>query len=373
MGLIQKLNKNIVNAIGWRSKQKYLIIESDDWGTIRMPSKEVLKSLLKNNIEADKFNFDKYDSLETYEDLRLLFEVLESVKDSRGISAVVTAYHVMANPNFEAIEANGRKKYFYETILETYSRNSNTLHSFELIKEGIKKGIYIPQFHGREHIQVQRWMEAINSKSHKEQLAFTNRAIIWVGSNNDSSGYSKDYFKGFDYESEAEAKEVELIHQDGLRLFKEIFEMDSITFTAQGSVWGNHLLSMLKKEGVELIGGHQLHPNGNGTYRIENKFWGSRNAFNQIHWRRNCLFEPVEDQNFDWVSKCLLDIEVAFRWGKPAVISTHRVNFIGSIFKENRTQSLEKLQMLLQKVVKRWPDVQFISSARLAELMRNKQ
>jgi len=41
----------------------------------------------------------------------------------------------------------------------------------ELIKEGMRKGIYIPQYHGREHIHVKRYMEAINSDSEKEQLA----------------------------------------------------------------------------------------------------------------------------------------------------------------------------------------------------------
>ena len=51
------------------------------------------------------------------------------------------------------------------------------------------------------------------------------------------------------------------------------------------------------------------------------------------------------------------------------MISAHRENFIGSIFEENRTQSLEKLEELLKTVQKRWPDVKFISSAKLAELM----
>jgi hypothetical protein len=89
----------------------------------------------------------------------------------------------------------------------------------------------------------------------------------------------------------------------------------------------------------------------------------------QIHWRRNVLFEPGRNQSFDWTGKCLAEIEVAFRWGKPAVISSHRENFIGSIFEENRTQSLQKLESLLKKVLLKWPEVQFISSAQLAEIM----
>ena len=368
----EKITKNYINARGWKSNQKYLIIESDDWGAIRMPSKETYELFYRNNIEVNKLSFDKQDAVESSEDLISLFDVLQSVKDSNGNSAVLTAYHVMANPNFDAIEANGRKEYVYETILETYARNSQTVNSFQLIKQGMDCAIYIPQFHGREHINVKRWMEAINSDSLKEKIAFENKAIIWTGSTNDKNPYRKDYFKGFDYESESEANEVIKIHREGLKLFKEIFGMDSITFTAQGTVWCEHILKMLNEEGVRLIGGPQNSPNNNGGYnKTVNKFWGTKNALGQIHWRRNCLFEPARNQNFPWVKKCMAEIEIAFRWGKPAVISAHRENFIGSIFEENRTQSLQKLETLLKTVLKNWPDVQFISSAQLADIMLN--
>jgi hypothetical protein len=371
--LKEKLAKNYINARGWSTNKKYLLIESDDWGTIRMPSKEVYEILLKNNIEVDKFSFDKQDALESSDDLSYLFHVLKSVTDAKGSPAVLTAYHVMANPNFEAIEDNERKSYVYETIIDTYKRNPHTENTFEWIKKGMKKGLYVPQFHGREHIHVKRWMEAINSNSTKEQIAFENKAIIWTGSPKDPNPYKKDYFKGFDYETEQEAKEAEAIHQDGLRLFKDIFGMESITFTAQGSVWGNHLLPMLYDEGVRLIGGQQLHPDGQGAYKTINKFWGSKNELGQMHWRRNCLFEPARNQSFDWVGKCMAEIEIAFRWGKPAVISSHRENFMGSVFEYNRDQSLKKLQALLKAVVKKWPEIQFISSAQLAEIMLKHQ
>lgn len=369
LSIKEKLSKNYINARGWKSNQKYLVIESDDWGTIRIPSKQVYHELIKNNIPLDRFSFDKHDSLESTDDLEALFKTLTSVEDSKGNPAVVTAYHVMASPNFEAIEKNGRTKYEYETILDTYKRNPHTQESFLSIKKGMKMGVYIPQFHGREHIHVKRWMEAINSQSSKEQIAYGNQAIISTGSDNDPKPYKKDYFKGFVYESDQEAKEVEAIHQDGLRLFKKFFGMESITFTAQGSVWGDHLLPMLKKEGVRLMGGQQLHPDGQGGFKTINKYWGSKNKLGQAHWRRNCLFEPARNQNFDWIEKCLAEIEIAFRWGKPAVISSHRENFIGSIFEENRTLSLEKLELLLKKVLQKWPDVKFISSVQLAEIM----
>lgn len=212
-------------------------------------------------------------------------------------------------------------------------------------------------------------MEAINSASEKEQIAFKNKAIISSKSIICTKPYTKGYFKGFDFSSSAEYGELEAIHQDGLKIFKEIFGMSSVSFMAQGSVWGNHILHMLKEEGVQLVSGQQSVPVGSAKLKQINKKWGSENKLNQLHWRRNCMFEPGRNQNFDWVGKCLEEIEIAFKWGKPAVISAHRENFIGSIFEENRVETLQKMELLLAKILKRWPDVQFISTDKLAKIM----
>lgn len=369
LSIKEKISKNYINAIGWSTKQKYLLIESDDWGAVRMPSRKVYDKLIKNNIPVDKFSFDKNDSVESEDDLNELFSSLEKFRDKIGNPAVLTAYHVLANPYFEKINASNRKEYHYETILETYASSGHTKNVPELIKEGMRKGVYIPQFHGREHIHVKRWMEAINSTSQKEQIAFENEAIISTKSKSCTSPYLKNYFASLDYDSIDEFSELEKIHSEGLELFEQIFGFKSLTFMAQGSVYGDHILKNLNNKGVKLVNGQQLHPNLKGGFDNINKYWGANNKYGQKYWRRNCMFEPGRNQDFDWVGKCMEEIEIAFRWGKPAVISSHRENFIGSIFKENRKQSLKKLERLLEKVILKWPDVQFINSAQLAEIM----
>lgn len=369
LSLNEKIAKNFINALGWKSKQKYILIESDDWGAIRMPSKEVYESLIENQIPVNQLHIDKYDSLESEEDLVALFNTLQKFTDKIGNHPVVTAYFVVANPNFEKIEATKRQEYHYETILETYKRSEHTMKVPQLIKKGLYENIFMPQFHGREHIHVKRYMEAINSDSEKEQISFKNRAIISSKSKTCTNHYKKDYFKGFDYSSVVEHAEIEAIHGDGLRLFKEIFGFPSISFVAQGTVFGNHLLPMLAEENVRLIIGQQQLPKLDGTYATINKNWGNSTEFKQLYWRRNCMFEPARKQAFNWVGKCLEEMEIAFRWGKPAVISAHRENFIGSIFEENRIESLKKLEILLAEILMRWPDVQFISTAQLATIM----
>lgn len=365
----QTLAKNYINARGWRTKRKLLLIESDDWGAIRMPSRKTYDYLLSKNIAVDQSYFDKNDSLESAEDMECLYEVLDSFRDIHGNPAVVTAFSVVANPDFEKIEAAKRQEYHYELITETYKRNPHTEKSFSLFQEGIEKRMLIPQFHGREHLNTIRYMEAINSKSEKEKLAFESKAFISGKLENDPYHYPLGYMAAFNWSNKEEAELLKAIVKDGLTLFNQIFGFQSISFVASQTIWSKDIHPVLAQNGVKLLVGQQLSPLGNNKNKLINNHWGSKNKEDQIHWRRNCTFEPSRNQDYDWVNRALQEIEIAFRWGKPAVINSHRVNYIGSIFPENRDQSLKKLKTLLKEVQKRWPDVEFIDTERLAHIM----
>jgi hypothetical protein len=47
----------------------------------------------------------------------------------------------------------------------------------------------------------------------------------------------------------------------------------------------------------------------------------------------------------------------------------HRVNFIGSINQNNRERNLKLFKELLDKIDKLWPNVEFLSSKDLAEII----
>ena len=54
---------------------------------------------------------------------------------------------------------------------------------------------------------------------------------------------------------------------------------------------------------------------------------------------------------------------------RPAIISSHRLNFIGAIETINRDNHLIELKILLNNIVKQWPDVEFISSDQLGHII----
>ena len=88
---------------------------------------------------------------------------------------------------------------------------------------------------------------------------------------------------------------------------------------------------------------------------------------------RNIVFEPTHDISVDWVNYSLKQIETAFRWNRPAIISSHRVNFCGHIDPNNRKKGINALKELLHKMVNKWPEVEFMAANELGDLISKTQ
>jgi hypothetical protein len=94
---------------------------------------------------------------------------------------------------------------------------------------------------------------------------------------------------------------------------------------------------------------------------------GRRRGQGHVSIVRNVVFEPTNDPTFDSVGLALSQVAAAFRWRKPAIVSSHRVNFCGHIEEDNRRFGLDALRRLLQGIVRRWPDVKFISADEMVQ------
>lgn len=363
------IRKNLVNIPGWRTNEKLVVFESDDWGSIRMPSLDAYQSLLREGVPVDKHKFTLLDALESKEDLEMLFETLLSFKDSKGNHPVITANTLTANPDFAKIRESNFKDYYYQTIDLTYREYGEIDLLDYWQKEGIAKKLLHPQFHGREHLHPGRWLRVLRSGSEHDILGFNKRALL--GEMNDNKrGRTTKYMAAFEYHDEKEKKDVELITEEGLSLFKKIFGFQSKSFAASQSIWGDHLNKTLYENGVLFHQlGQQFVPHNGGIHK-KDRFWGAESVEGMLYWRRNCTFEPYKNQNSDrHIEDCLKEMEIAFRWGKPAVINSHRINYVGRLNENHRHQSLKKLNSLLSAITKKWPDVEFMTSEKLGEVI----
>lgn len=369
MNLKQAITRNLLNIPGWHSNRHIVVIESDDWGSIRMPSKNVYKQFLDKGIRVDKDPYCKYDSLATAQDLEALFNVLTSVKDKNGRNAVLTADTIVANPVFEKIKESGFKEYFYEPFTETLKRSPLHDNAFELWKQGMSAGIFRPQLHGREHLNVKKWLRTLRSGDEITKLSF-DLGTFGLTSSVDSR-INNNYMGAFNSGLDDDINQYDQILTEAQELFTKIFGYKSESFIATTYTWNPKIEYSLKKNSIKYLQGmvHQRIPLDDDTTFIykKNNFIGRKSPAGLTYLMRNCYFEP--SQSTASAEDCLERIKIAFRWKKPATISMHRLNVIGSIDKNNRSNNLDSLKWLLKTIVKLYPDVEFMSSDELGKLI----
>ncbi|HKK87815.1 MAG TPA: hypothetical protein VJ917_03130, partial [Saprospiraceae bacterium] len=62
------------NWKGWRTKRKIVVLESDDWGSVRMPSKEIENKVIEAGFPIVNRPHERFDALESAQDFEALFE-----------------------------------------------------------------------------------------------------------------------------------------------------------------------------------------------------------------------------------------------------------------------------------------------------------
>jgi hypothetical protein len=354
---------NLKNIPGKRIKRKLVVIECDDWGGIRMPSRDVYDLMLRSDIPIPD-RWSQIDTLADKQDLEYLFDVLLSVRDKNGHPAVMTPVTNVANPDFARILESGYTQYFYEPFTDTLVKYGRHPDTFITWKKGIELGIFVPESHGREHITVQLWMQKLREGDTRLQFAF-NHGFVSVHSSSLPSSY-QCYRPEFYFNNADQIDFLKNSITDGVRLFKDIFGYIPHAFVPSNGIFHPSLERTLAETGVRYlhIGHISYVPDANGTLKPTYYKVGKKTSDGLTYYTRNCAFEPI-DPEYKGINLTMQQIEAAFRWGKPAILSSHRVNFVGVIDKENREKGLRELKILLDTVVKKWPDVEFVSLGEL--------
>jgi hypothetical protein len=363
------INNYLKNIPGKNTNRKLVVFESDDWGSIRMPSVQscqVLQDAGLDMLGGDSKRYNLYDTLASSDDLNALFNVLTQYKDQHGHHPVFTAVSVVANPDFDKIKACNYQQYFYEPFTKTLQRYYGSDTPYVLWRKGMDEGLFEPQFHGREHLNVQVWLRALQAGDKNTLLAFQHG--LWGF--NAVNQFNISYQAAFELELPEDIHYQETVIREGLQLFEEIHGYKATYFVPPNGPINNKLEKTAAEFGVQYVAASkiQMESLGNGQTAKKFHYIGQRNEHSQIYITRNCFFEPSQEGR-NWVDSCLNEIKIAFFCKKPAVISTHRVNYIGSLDQKNRDVSLKQLETLLSEITRKWPEAEFITSSTLGSIL----
>lgn len=369
--MINAVSKYLRNLPGYRTQEKLVIIESDDWGSLRAPGIDALNYMQNIDLplgDADSIRFNKYDTLAGHEDLENLFETLQSVKGKDGKPAVITAVSLVANPDFDKIRENNYSEYFYEPFTQTLDKY-NLHNSFKLWEAGMNAGLFTPEFHGREHLNVASWMRALKNNDKIATEGFKHNFWGFRKSTNNIS-----YQAAFDLENINDISLQLGIIKEGLSIFKKLHGKAAYFFVPPNGLINSQIEKESINNGINYISTAKIHHEalGNGYSRKRFRYLGKKICKNKCFLTRNVIFEPTSPRKNDWVNSSMLDINEAFKFKKPATVSSHRVNYIGRLDKKNSSHGLIELKRLLKSIVKHWPDVRFINSSELGNIIMNK-
>lgn len=368
----QALLNNIKNVRGWRTPRKLVAFAVDDYGSVRLDSKKALKNLRGASLNVSS-HFDQLDTVETRQDLDGLFETLESFRDLKGNAPVFTAYALSANPDFQRIRTDGQA-YHYESVRDTFSRLASDQAdgyegAWELWQEGMARNLIRPQFHGREHVSVDLLEHKLRLESADLQVNLANNSLAALTPDPALPGVG--FTQSFGIHTRAQLTRHASILTEGLDLFEQVWGFRSTTFTPPAGSIHPSLYDVAVEGGVRAIHKplHVVRNLGDGAMRREVNRSGQQKGDSHVSVVRNVVFEPVVNRAYCPVDHSIAQISAAFRWGKPAVISSHRVNFCGHIEEDNRSRGLGALRKLLAGITERWPDVEFVSVDRLVSEM----
>lgn len=374
--ILSNIISNLKNSIGWKTKRKIVVFSVDDYGNVRLNSAQARKNMDAAGMKIYS-RFDALDTLETKQDLEQLFEVLSSVKDKNGRHAVFTPFALPCNIDFEKIEANDFQQFYFETLPATYKKlalQQPEAYSgtWNIWQEGIAKGFLKPQFHGREHLNLTVFNDKLKKRDTHLLTALKNRSYTSIS---DDQYPTMSSTAELDFWDVKENEALKPILKEGLQLFEEVYGYKSTYFTPPVFNIHHSLFQTLKDNGIQYIDLALLRNEHQGfnVYKKSFNYIGKQTKEGLTIMVRNVVFEPTEDRGIDWVAFTIKQIETAFRWNKPAIISSHRVNFCGHIDSQNREKGLDSLKRLLQEIVKKWPDVEFMSADEMALTLKEKK
>ena len=214
--------------------KKYVILESDDWGLERAKDGDALQTII-DKYSAKKISRWTTDSLETVQDMDLLYDLFDTFKNKFENAPVLTANFITHN-----IDYSSKDRLQFKPISEGYNFGDTNL--FAKYKEGFDKKYFIPQLHGFSHFNTNLLAQDFHSKDFLEDFA-TGFAMAKTTIKGNLKLYRGECF---DPNFKTNFREAALV-------FEKTFGFYSKTFIPPNYLYDDKQNSILKQNHIELL------------------------------------------------------------------------------------------------------------------------
>jgi len=334
-------------------REPIVVFESDDWGKTGMEAEVELPTQF-----GERTRFWSYDRLETAEELESLFALLQSYASRVERPPVFTANFIVSNPDVATTQRSQFSTLHLKPIDESHPQ------LLETWKMGIEKKVFYPQYHGRLHYNAARYLHDLQKNDALQKLFLAGIQGGRELFNDGQFGYYSEYQN---YETEATPVDLHEWIAAGLADFSRIFGFESTTTVCPNYVINVRDLAPFANTSIKFLqAGNKFLRQQDGAEVLTNYCQGTKLTHGLTSLARNHKFEPCREKH-EWQAD--FSIKSAMYWmnkGIPAVLDTHRLNYIGK-FAENSRAQLKRLLDELTKI----PNVRFLTSPELGEAITN--
>ena len=325
-----------------------VIIQSDDWGRVGIPSIAALDRLKSRDVDVGKDPWDYY-GLETEEDIVTLGDVLAALRDRDGRSPCLTANFIMANADLRAMRAEGYREFRWIGIADGFPAPW-TEELFAVYLANIERKVFYPGLHGFTHFNIPALLCALSESSVRGELAriLADEDVPYLASLTPEHNFAlltRRPGGGF----LDEVDQVDWIEQ-GVALFRQGFGFSPRTTCAPGYKANRTTFRVWHGAGIDVV--------QTGDDR------GLADESTAILCR-NVHFEPALRPDAA-LQSALSRAHLAVARGRPIVISSHSINYISRHLGRAR-HSRVMLHELLSGLLREFPDLRFASDAEFAD------
>ena len=323
----------------WREpvlKRPVVIIESDDWGAGPDEQAAALKQISR---------------------------LLEKFADRDQRRPVMTLGMVLAAADGEKTLSSGD---YHRQVIS--SRTHEPL--LKAIKSGVEAGVFSIQLHGMEHY----WPPALllASKTDKAVMDWLHHAPLLPTEKLPSALQSRWVNASTLPSRRLDANAVQQAAKEEVTTFQQIFGTAPQVAVPPTFIWTEDVENAWAAAGVTVVvtPGSRFETrdeSGSPAGRGRPIHSGQLSGNNIVYLVRDEYFEPSLGHT---AAQALDRLSAKTRLGRPTLYETHRFNFLGSEEKKNR--ALEELERLLGLALKQHPDLAFLSSIKLATILKTR-
>jgi hypothetical protein len=314
-----------------------VVFISDDWGFCGWgKDRKTLEELCAKGYNVFQGKYWR-DTLESSNDLLRLYDTLSSVEDVYGRKAIFSANFICSNPDYTAIKNNSFKIYHYIPICRGFPGTWNRGNLLQGWKDGIRRGVFFPEYHGLTHFDQDAWLEGLR-RNDKQLLDFFEHALVTS---------SRETFVLSEYGNMRKRRFKSLKKQ--LNNIKAGFKIFTETFTRQPFT--------------------TLAPNNYYNITTKRLF----DSLYHVHWSRDSIYPwqlhslaaSLVSQPYELVRNVNLEIALSsspeseyqracedtinlWKHRLPAVVNTHRINYVTGVDASITTKSFYYLSEYLK-------------------------